>query len=244
MMEQSYTDKKNVLPENARERHIRTGRYLKDIIFAANDGIITTFAVVAATVGGALSPAVILIVGFANLFADGFSMATGNYLGTKSEQDFYRKEEAEEYREVKDIPEQERQEIKDILSHKGYQGQELEQMTGLICSNEKFWVEFMMLEELKLSNPGGESAAKNAFITFVSFVCAGIIPLLPYLFFGTTASFFSAAIFTGAALFSVGALRAFFSRASWMFLGFEMLAIGGVAAGIAYGIGFAIRALV
>lgn len=234
-------DMAEYLPEKTRERHIRTGRYLKDIIFAANDGIITTFAVVAATVGGALSPATILIVGIANLFADGFSMATGNYLGTKSEIDFYKKEEAEEYREVKETPEKEREEIREILSAKGYAGAELEQMTVLVCSNEKFWVDFMMREELNLNDPTGESPFVNGAITFFSFVGVGVIPLLPYLLFGGNASFFSAAACTGTALFAVGAVRHFFSRTPWFVLGLEMLAVGGTAAGIAYGIGFAIK---
>lgn len=229
---------------NDRERHIQTGRYLKDVIFAANDGIITTFAVVAATVGGGLSPTTILIVGFANIFADGFSMATGNYLGTRSAQDFYKKEEAEEYREMKEIPEKERQEIREILSVKGYVGADVEQMTALICSNEKFWVDFMMREELNLNNPESESPLVNGAVTFFSFVGAGVIPLLPYLLFGGSASFFSAAACTAVALFAVGAARHFFSRASWLVLGIEMLAVGGIAAGIAYGIGFAIKTLV
>lgn len=231
-------------PQNAREQHIQTGRYLKDVIFAANDGIITTFAVVAATVGGALSPTVILIVGFANVFADGFSMATGNYLGTKSEMDFYKKEEEEEYREVKEIPEKERQEVRDILAAKGYVGVPLDQMTALISSNEKFWVDFMMREELNLNNPESYSPLVNGAVTFFSFVGAGVIPLLPYLLFGGNASFFSAAACTAVALFAVGAMRHFFSRASWLVLGIEMLAVGGTAAGIAYGIGFAIKTLV
>ncbi|MFY9463123.1 MAG: VIT1/CCC1 transporter family protein, partial [Candidatus Sungiibacteriota bacterium] len=87
--------------QNHHEQHIRAGRYLKDVVYAANDGMVTTFAVVAATIGGALSPATILIVGLANLFADGFSMASGNFLGTRSEQEFYKKEEAEEWEEVR-----------------------------------------------------------------------------------------------------------------------------------------------
>ena len=233
----------NVSTKDTRERHIRTGRYLKDIIFAANDGIITTFAVVAATVGGSLSPAVILIVGFANLFADGFSMATGNYLGTKSEKDFYKKEEAIEWDEIARIPEDERREIHDILEKKGYRGDALEQLTGLIVSNEQFWIDFMMQEELGLSNPGDESPVKNGTITFFAFVSAGIIPLLPYIFFGSNASFLTAAISTGIALFLVGASRRFFSSASWLLLGLEMLMIGGAAAAIAYGIGFALKSL-
>lgn len=227
-----------------REAHIRTGRYLKDVVFAANDGIITTFAVVAATVGGSLSPSVILIVGLANMLADGFSMATGNYLGTKSAIDFYKKEEAVEREEVKRIPEDEKQEVREILERKGYRGEDLERMTALIVSREQFWIDFMMAEEIGLSSPESELPLTNSIVTFVSFVSAGIIPLLPYIIFGRTASFLVAALCTGAALFCVGASRSFFSRASWIFLGFEMLLAGGAAAGIAYGVGFAIRAFV
>lgn len=229
---------------DVRERHMKTGRYLKDIVFAANDGIVTTFAVVAGTVGADLSPAVILIIGFSSMIADGFSMAGGNFLGTRSEKDFYRKEEQEEYREIKEIPERERQEIRDILIEKGYSGEKLEQMVALISGNEKFWVEFMMLEELKLYSPEDESASRNAAITFASFVIAGVIPLIPYVALGQHASFLTASIFSGAALFVVGALRAYFSPRSAIALGLEMLGVGGVAAAIAYGIGFILQALV
>ena len=230
--------------ESERENHIRIGRYLKDVIFAATDGIIASFAVVAAATGGAFSPAVLLVIGGAELFAEGISMASGSFLGTRSEKDFYEKEADEERREIKDIPDKERQEIRDILSDKGYKGQELEQMTALICSNEKFWVEFMMLEELKLYSPEEDSEMKNAAITFISFVVAGSIPLLPYVFFGAHSSFFAASIFSGAALFVAGTARTYFSKRSWLVLGLEMLVIGGVSAAIAYGIGFLLRALV
>lgn len=227
-----------------RERHIRLGRYIKDAVYAANDGIVTTFAVVAATVGGALSPATILIVGIANLFADGFSMASGNYLGMRSERDLYEREEAEEKKEVKQIPDEERQEVRGILVKKGYSGRDLEEMTRLITAREEYWIRFMMQEELKLHNPEDESPVRSGSATFISFVLAGSIPLLPYVLFGAEASFLSAAASTAAALFIVGALRAYFSRQSWFILGFEMLLVGGSAAAIAYGIGFLLRSII
>lgn len=234
----------NSVSQKSRERHIRFGRYLKDVVYAANDGIVTTFAVVAATVGGSLSPATILIVGIANLFADGFSMASGNYLGMRSERDLYAREEAEEKREVKQIPDEERREVREILAKRGYTGSDLEEMTRLITSREEYWIRFMMQEELKLHNPEYESPVRSGGVTFVSFVSAGTVPLLPYVFFGTEASFLLAAASTGAALFIVGALRTWFSSQSWALLGLEMLLVGGSAAAIAYGIGFALRAVI
>src|SRR3989344_8810892 len=70
----------------------KTGKYLKDAVYGANDGIVTTFAVVAGVAGAALSPITVLLLGIANLLADGFSMAASSFLAYRSERDFYRKE--------------------------------------------------------------------------------------------------------------------------------------------------------
>lgn len=220
-----------------RERHVRLGRHIKDVVYAANDGIVTTFAVVAATVGGSLSPLTILIVGVANLFADGFSMASGDYLGSKSEEDFYAKEEATEKGEVRKRPDEERAEIRDILSRKGYAGAELEDMVRLVTANKTMWVDLMMHDELGMQKPGGDSPLQSATLTFGSFVVAGSIPLLPYIFLGVEAPFRIAVSGTAAALFVIGALRSIFSGRSWIASGAEMLAVGGSAAALSYGIG-------
>ncbi len=227
-----------------RERHVRQGRYIKDVVYAANDGIVTTFAVVAATVGGALSPPTILVVGIANLFADGFSMASGDYLGSKSEEDFYAKEEAEERREVRERPDDEREEIRDILERKGYHGADLTEMVRLVTSNDTMWVDFMMHDELGMQKPGGESPLQSAMLTFASFVAAGSIPLLPYVVMGAEAPFGIAVAGTAAALFVVGALRSAFTGRAWIFCGLEMLAVGGSAVALSYGIGAFLASLI
>ncbi|MBI2024627.1 MAG: VIT1/CCC1 transporter family protein [Candidatus Harrisonbacteria bacterium] len=226
-----------------REKHILLGRYLKDIVFAANDGIVTTFAVVAGVVGAALSPVVILIIGFASLIADGFSMATGNYLGSKSEKEFYLKEEAVEKREIKEIPEKELEEIRRILKRKGYDGKNLEEMVRLISSNEKYWLDFMMHEEIGLLTPEAYSPFVSATATFVSFIAAGSLPLWPYVIFGGDSVFTISAVATGVTLFIVGALRKFFSNRSWFASGVEMLLVGGSAATLAYFAGFFLQSL-
>ena len=223
------------------EKHVRIGRYLKDVVFAANDGIITTFAVVAGSVGADLSVSVLLIIGLASMIADGFSMATGNYLGTKSEQDFYRKEEKREWAEVEKFPEEELNEIRAILANKGYQGEDLEQMIKLVSKNKQYWVSFMMHEELSLLSPDNQSPVRHGAATFFSFIIAGALPLLPYILFPNGSSFLVAAIASGAALFTVGAARKYFSDRSWLISGMEMLVVGGSAAIIAYGIGFVLK---
>lgn len=226
------------------EEHLQIGRYIRDIVFAASDGIVTTFSVVAGVVGAQLSPIVILIIGAANILADGFSMAAGNYLGTKSERELYRREEAIELKEIKEKPEIELAEIKDILHNKGYRGQKLETMAKLITENKQYWVDFMMHEEMGLSIPNENSGLPQAVITFVSFAIAGTIPLLPYLFQTGQSAFRYAVIITFVTLFVVGALRTFFSQRSWLYLGLEMLLIGGSAATLAYVVGYALRFIV
>jgi len=227
--------------KNPHEQHIRVGRYLKDAVYAASDGIVATFAIVAAAVGGGLAPGIILIIGVADMIAEAISMAAADYLGTRSERDFYKKEEAEEWEEVRREPEDERREVRGILAGKGYAGRDLDEMTRLITANRDYWIRFMMQEELKLPTPEDESPIRSSMVTFFSFMVAGSIPLLPYVLFGARASFFWAAASTGAALFVVGVLRGYFSKTSWILLGLEMLAVGGFASGVAYGIGAMIR---
>ncbi len=105
---------------------IEKGRYIGDMVYGGIDGIVTTFAVVSGVAGAALSTGIVLILGFANLFADGLSMAVGNYLGTKSEVDYKRRERYREEWEIENLPDEERTEIRQIYKRKGFTGELLE----------------------------------------------------------------------------------------------------------------------
>jgi VIT1/CCC1 family predicted Fe2+/Mn2+ transporter len=100
--------------------------YVRDFIYGGIDGAVTTFAVVSGVSGAELSPAIVLILGFANLAADGFSMAASNFLGTRAEEDDYRRLEKIEYRHIELEPDGEREEVRQIYSEKGFAGEELE----------------------------------------------------------------------------------------------------------------------
>lgn len=215
------------------------GTYIKDIVYGANDGIITTFAVVAGVAGASLSPQIVLILGFANLLADGLAMGLGNYLGTKSELEYIKRERATEEWEVDHIPDLEEKEIKTIMKKKGYQGKDLTQIVKLITSNKKVWVDTMMIDELGLLPDNHASPVKNGIATFFSFAIAGLFPLLPYLFFLPTA-FNIAIILTAIALFTVGALRTHITRKPPLIAGLEMLLVGAIAAIAAYTTGYLI----
>ena len=155
--------------------------YIRDLVYGANDGIITTFAVVAGVTGGELSARAVLIVGVANVLADGLSMGVGNYLSIRAHESAL----AAEAR-----PEEESQ------------------------------------------------PARHGLATFLAFVAAGLMPLAPYVVPGADGvRFVTSTVLTLVALFTVGASRAIVTTDRWWTAGLEMLLLGVVVAGVAYGSG-------
>jgi len=230
---------------NNNSQHAKSGKYIKDMIYGANDGIITTFAVVAGVAGASLSPGIVILIGVANLLADGFSMAASNYLGTKSELELFKRELSVEREEMRTAPEKEKEEIREILASKGYRGDDLEKMAELIFKNEKFWVDLMMQEELHMAPAESYRPRGGAAVTFLSFVFAGALPILPYIFIANGQNTFKyAVILTALTLFLVGSSRSFFIKRKWYINGSEMLFIGGFAAVIAYVVGYILKGVV
>jgi vacuolar iron transporter family protein len=230
--------------EDIRERLAAGPRhnYLRDWIYGGVDGAVTTFAVVAGVVGAELSTAVILVMGFANLAADGFSMAASNYLGTKAEQEDFKHLEAVERRHIETVPEGEREEVRQIFRAKGFEGQELERVVALITSDRTRWVRTMLTEEYGL--PGEiRSPWLAAFSTFSAFVLCGLAPLVPFLVGGRKAPWLSALV-TGCVFFIIGSVKSKWSTASWWRSGLSTLFVGALAATLAYAVGTLLAGLV
>ena len=228
-------------PESIRRRIAARpeGLYLRDWVYGGIDGAVTTFAVVAGVVGADLSVAVILILGFANLVADGFSMAAGNYSGTKAERDQAERVLAMEHRHIRHAPDGEREEIRQIFAAKGFAGDELERAVAVITADTDRWAETMLVEEHGLA-PVQRSPWIAATTTFSAFAVCGLVPLLPYLI---GAGFGASVAMTGVVFFAIGSAKARWSLTSWWWSGTETLAIGMAAAGLAYGVGWGLRAL-
>jgi len=222
--------------------------YLKDFVYGAVDGAVTTFAVVAGVAGAGMPAGVIIILGFANLLADGFSMAISNYLGTRAENQFRAETRKHEQDEIHKWPEGEREEVRQIYAMKGFEGELLDQVVEVITADHERWIDTMLQEEhgmtLQDHHPG-----KAGFATFVAFSLIGLIPLLPYLFNwikpGSVAdAFFWSSALTAAAFLWVGAVKARFVNQSRLIGAFETVGIGGVAAVLAYGAGVLLKGLV
>lgn len=222
--------------------------YLKDSILGALDGAVTTFAVVSSIAGAGLSSSLVIVLGIANMLADGFSMAAGNFSGTRAENQSAKKFRREEEEEIDNFPEGEREEIREIYRAKGFEGETLEKIVKTITADRKRWVDTMIQEEHGLSlNP--PSAIKSATTTFVSFILIGTIPLIAYFLdavFGTFSgsAFPAACALTGAAFFAIGAFKSRFTDQHWLSGGLETFAIGTSAALMAYFIGYLLRPLV
>ena len=224
-------------PEEIAERINETNRRsnLRDIIYGAIDGAVTTFAIVAGVVGAELSTKVILILGIANVLADGFSMAAGNYSGTKAELDDIRRIREIEDRHIRMEPDGERAELREILAQKGLDGDVLDAAVDAITRNKKSWIDMMLVDEYGLS-PVDPHPMRAALATFGAFLVAGLIPLLPYIL-SLPAPFHWSIWLTAVTFFSVGAAKSRRSLAPWWRSGIETLLIGGAAASIAYLVG-------
>lgn len=217
--------------------------YLKDFVYGSIDGSVTTFAVVAGVVGARLPGHVIVILGLANLFADGFSMAASNFLGTRADMQLRNKARSIEERHIELYPHGEIEEVRHIFQQKGFEGELLEQIVQVVTADRKLWVETMLKDEwgLSLSSP---SPWKAAFATFVAFVLVGFIPLLPFiapLTLSAESLFGWSTALTGAAFFSVGAMKSRFVNEHWLRAGGETLLVGGGAALLAYVVGVFLR---
>ena len=216
--------------------------YLGDAVLGGIDGCVTTFAVVAGTVGGGFSGIVAIVLGFANLLADGFSMAVGNYQGTKSQLEWVEKARHQEERHIDLIPEGEREEIRQIFAAKGFEDDALENIVEVITKDKKLWVDTMITEELGLQLDG-PNPMKAALATFVAFLVVGFVPLIPFLIPGLTPeqTFLASSIVTALAFFSVGVAKGKVLKRSILKAGFETLLVGGIAATIAYFVGWWLR---
>ncbi|MEJ8803912.1 VIT1/CCC1 transporter family protein [Pontibacter sp. H249] len=221
--------------------------FLPEFVYGGIDGAITTFAVVAGATGANLDIPVVIILGFANLIADGFSMSVGNFFSTKASLDNYEKHKATEYWEVENKHDTEVEEIRDIYRKKGFDGDLLEQVVAVITSDKEVWVETMMKEELNMTKDD-KSPYQTAGMTFFSFLLIGFIPLAAYVYalvFDTSKAnlFIYACLLTGLAMVIIGILKSIVTQKKIVRGIAETLFLGGIAAILAYYAGAVLEGL-
>ena len=181
-------------PEDAAtgERHARSG-LLADFILGSQDGIVNVLAVLLGVAAGAMQqygyPSVVFRVvlagGLAATFGESISMGAVAYTSTLARRDHYLGELAREEREMRELPDVERQEVREVFLRWGFEGKELEDAVGHIISKPRSWLEFMMAHELGLAPLDDHQARKSALVVGFAAIFGSIIPLLPFLVFSS-----------------------------------------------------------
>ncbi|MGQ0794059.1 MAG: VIT1/CCC1 transporter family protein [Deltaproteobacteria bacterium] len=222
--------------------------YLGEFVYGGIDGSVTTFAVVAGSTGASLDSSVIIILGFANLLADGFAMSIGGYLSAKSEQQAYDKHRKTELWEIENIPEAEREEIRLIYRDKGFEGEMLEGIVAVITSDKQRWVEVMMKEELGLIDEK-RSPLGRGIMTYLSFIAIGIIPLAAYVAdfafdLKSERLFLISCVLTSMGFIIIGSLKSHLNKSSRAKGIIETLILGGAAAAVSYFVGNALEKII
>lgn len=216
---------------------------LGDFVLGAVDGAVTTFAIVSGVAGAGLNTGVALVLGLANVLADGFSMAVGNYLKARADHEVLARFRRIEESHIDQEPEGEREEIRQIFAAKGFEGKMLEDVVDVITRERKRWVDTMLTEEwgLQLSPP---TPWISGTITFVAFLLAGLVPLAPLMLVTIVApdqTFLASAAATAITFIAIGAVRGRVTQRSMLANAMETLFIGGLAATLAYLVGALLR---
>lgn len=218
----------------------RYQQYLGEFVYGGMDGSVTTFAVVAGAYGASLESSVVIILGFANLFADGFAMSVGAYLSSKATLDNFKKHRNIEYWEIDHKRDSEVEEVREIYRNKGFEGELLEKVVDVITADNDRWVDTMMKEELEML-PDGKSPTMIGIMTMVSFLLIGLIPLMIYV-----ADFISSlgihlftvsSIMTGVAFLLIGWFKSYVNQTSRLRGILETIILGASAATVAYYVG-------
>jgi vacuolar iron transporter family protein len=233
-------------PEAIRARLSREPQrsYLADAVLGAIDGCVTTFAVVAGATGAGFPAIVIVVLGIANLVADGFSMAVSNYQATKTERDNLERARRAEHEHIRMFPEGEREEIRQIFERKGFGGETLEHIVSVITRDRGVWVDTMLKEELGLQTNGADPM-RAGIATFIAFAAVGLIPLLPFLLpVGPVLDRFVMSLaMTGVAFLGIGTARGLILGIPALRAGSETLVMGGAAAALAFVVASALQRL-
>lgn len=215
-----------------------TGRLLRDLILGSQDGLVNVLGLVLGVASATTDTRLILISGLAATFAESISMGAVAYTSSKAEEDFYRGMLARERRQIEEIPERAREDIRVIYARKGFSGEDLDSIVDTITADTKLWLDTMMLEELRLSQDEHASPAQQGLVVGGAAVAGSLIPIGPFVWLATVPAMVVSVALSVAILFAIGAVKARVTgHGGWRKNGVEMAVIGTLAAIAGYVIG-------
>ena len=221
------------------EPHLKSGKYIRDVVFGANDGLVSILALVAGVAGGVANNKIILLAGIAGTIAGAISMALGAYISTKSHREYVQSEIKRERWEIDNDPEKEKKELYDFYSKKGFKGKELDNVVKVISSNKEIMLDVMVREELGLDTEPNNPLAAGT-LAGAAFLVGSLPPIIPF-FFEISNALLIAVIGSLIGLFILGALKTIITKKNALVLGLESIFVGGVAMAITYYVGTLFR---
>ena len=217
--------------------HTLRARIIRQIVFGANDGSVTTLGIVSGLAGASLGNNMVLLVGLAATFAGALSMAVGEYLSTKSQISYYQGTFAREEKEISERPALEKERIRKIYKAKGFRNYDLERVVDIITRDKNVWLKVLMEEDFGLSKAHFERPVVNALIMGVSFVVASAIPLSPYIFIANGSALTSAVALSLVTFIGIGILKAPYTGKHFFISSFETLFWGTLISAVSYYLG-------
>jgi len=169
-----------------KEQHVNSSETIRDIVIGMSDGLTVPFALAAGLSGAINASGIVVTAGMAEIVAGSIAMGLGGFLAGKTDADHYNSELKREYEEVERVPEQEKEEVKEVFAAFGLSAHLQQEIADEMAKDKDKWVDFMMKYELGLEKPDPNRAKKSAFTIGVSYVVGGIIPLSPYVFIHNT----------------------------------------------------------
>ena len=223
------------------EKHFTATETIRDIVIGMSDGLTVPFALAAGLSGAVDKTSLVVTAGLAEVAAGAIAMGLGGYLAARTDAEHYASERRREYREIEELPYQEREEVADVFRGYGLEEQHVGPVVAAISAKPDRWVDFMMRFELGLEAPNASRARTSALTIALSYIAGGLIPLAPYMMVGnmTTALGWSVVV-TLAALFIFGYVKGKFTGLVPFKGGLQTIIIGGLAAAAAFAIARAV----
>ena len=214
-------------PEH-QETHRAGGTFLREVVFGANDGLVSNVSLVAGVAGATSDAKTVLLAGIAGMVAGAISMSLGAYVSTKSEREFRDSEELRERWEIENMPWEERAEVRQIFQRKGITGQTLDSVVDQVTQDKDQWVEAMMRDELGFSETAPRPLMAAA-VMGIAFILGAAFPVVPFTFLEGNGALIASVGATAGALFGVGAWRAYLTAGNAWRKALEMVGLAAVA---------------
>ncbi|HZP18389.1 MAG TPA: VIT1/CCC1 transporter family protein [Terriglobales bacterium] len=219
------------------EKHFTSSNFVRDVVIGMSDGLTVPFALAAGLSGAISNTRFIVIGGLAEIAAGSIAMGLGGYLAARGDAEHYARERAREYREIKEIPEEEKAEVSRVFHNYGLTAQESATVVEALSQRPDAWVDFMMRFELGLEEPDPKRALTSAGTIAAAYVAGGFIPLSPYVVLSHAyQGLVFSAVVTLAALAVFGFIKGRFTGARALRSAVQTMVIGGVAAAAAFGL--------